>query len=506
MHILFIKSVVNTFARSFDFGISSLSAVLKENGHTTDLFIVSDWNNISLLNNRIEETKPDVIAFSTYDSNFQSTVKVSAYIKKYFPKLLQVMGGVHLVLCPEDIKRAPNIDAVCTGEGESVFIDLLKRYKKNDNSYLYTNGFWTRYKNKIIKNPKVPFIDDIEKLPFPDRSIYSKHPLLSSNFANKIRLEFIFTRGCPFSCSYCSNHALRRVFNGHVYVRRLSPKRAIEWIKHDLARYDCDEIIIHDDTFTYDKKWTYEFLDLYKKIKIPFVCNTRIDSVDKKLLTKMKSSGCNMIYMGIESGDDYIRTKIMKRNMTNEKIIKAFDIAKQVNLSTRAFVMMGLPDETPKNFLNTVKLVGKILPEDFMMSIFYPYKGTELYDYSKKKKYLTRHKWDFLERLDTNLNMPQFKRVDIFYYYKNFVSLVRQSRETPNIIKRVYRKYKFTLLSVPPSSPLFLFVQMLSVVDDMILHSYHLFSKRLRESYRSTREDLIEIEEHTYGAVKFPFS
>ena len=470
MRILFIKSIINSAYFSFDLGIASLSAVLKENHHEVDLFIVRNWDNLPLLQHHIQATAPDILAFSTYASGFQTTVRICSYLKKRFPKLIQIMGGVHLVLNPEDINKSPDIDAVCVGEGEQALIEFINSLSNKDKDWHYTKGFWTRKNNKIIKNPTVPFIKDVENLPFPDRTIFSDQAMLNGSFNGKQCLDFLFTRGCPFSCTYCSNHALRKIYGSVGYVRRMSPKRAFAWVSHDIARYRCECIVIHDDIFTLDQQWVNEFLNYYKNIKIPFVCNLRIGTFNKNLLRKLKNAGCISVFVGIESGDERFRAEVLNRHMTNDSIIQAFSWAKDLGLDRVAFLILGMPGETPNKWINTLKLVGLISPVQAFLGIFYPYPGTLMHERAAKMGFLRfKQPRGFVERVDSILTMPLFPRKDILYYYNNFDKMVILATPVNSIFIRFHRYIKFLLMSIPPSKKYFLPAQVIVHIDDNFL-------------------------------------
>lgn len=471
MRVLFVKSVINSYPYSFDIGIASLSAMLKQHGYDVDLFIFRNRNNYKLLQYRIENTKPDVIAFSVYCSSFTGTIQISNFIRKKYPKINQVMGGIHIILNPDDIVRAPNIDAVCVGEGEYAFIEYLKRLQKHNQSHIYTPGFWTRKGNTIIKNPTIPFIEDINALPLPDRELFSTQLLSHDNFYNIPTLGYVFTRGCPFNCSYCSNHSLRSAFKNQKYVRHMSPERAIEWIKSDLKKYACEHIRIHDDTFTIDKQWVNKFLDLYKTIKIPFSCNVRVGTFDKKLLTKMIESGLNEVSVGVESGDENLRRLVMRRNISNQEIINTFTMIKALKLKSLAFLMIGIPEETPKYFINTINLVAKLSPESYILAIFHPYQGTDLYSYIKQKKWnIRKQPSNYIERLDTILDMPNFSRQDILYYFHNFDKLLYFAKNRISPFSKIHRSIIFYLLAIPPSTKLFPIAQFLSGLDNILFY------------------------------------
>ena len=461
MKILFIKSVINSSYFTFDIGIGYLDAILKSNNHQTNLFILKSLDHLNLLDTRIELFKPDLIAFSTYASAFQSTIYVSQHIKKMFPKIHQVIGGIHLILNPTDWINIPSIDAVCIGEGELSFPEYINRLEQKNGSYKHTPGFWVRTKKIIKKNASATPVMDLDTLPFPSRDLFTNQYAPTASTENKQGLEFLFTRGCYYNCTYCSNHALKKVFfeqNSQVpYVRHMSPNRAVEWIKHDLTQYPAEYLCFHDDTFTVDKKWLTEFLNLYKKeIKIPFMCNIRVDTVNKSVLRQLKDAGCFIVYAGIESGDENLRETTLKRHMTNESIISVFASAKKIGLHAYAFLMIGLPDENPQKFVNTIKLVSTVRPNGYSLSIFYPYPGTELHEYCIQKQYLNpKIPIDFVERIDTPLTMKQFCREDILHLYHHFYKIIATSEKSANPLRNILRKIKFNALLILPSNKIY---------------------------------------------------
>ena len=495
MKILFIKSVVNTPYFTFDIGLGFLTAVLKKNKHQTDLHIVKSMKDLKKLDHRIELIKPDFISFSTYASSFDSSVKISNHLKKKFPHIYQLMGGVHLILNPNDIEKAKSIDAVCIGEGEEALIDFIKRWEKNDGSHIKTPGFYVRDNEKIVKNPKVGMVHNIDKLPFPDRDLFTSQYVQPAILEGTNSLEFLFTRGCPFLCSYCSNHALRKalmVDKKTAYVRGMSPEKAIEWIKRDIKKYSAESLLFHDDTFTADKKWLFEFLKIYqKKIKIPFGCNVRADTLDEKTVKKLKRAGCFVFMIGVETGDNELRRMVLKRAMKNEVIKEAFRLSHKYKIAPYAFVMIGLPDETPKKCINTIKFVADLKAKYTALSIFFPYPGTNLHEICIQKKYLKKKKisLDFVERADTILKMPNFQRKDILYFYNYFDELITlyQNRSKKFINMSSIR---FKLLSIWPSHPLFLPTHLLYLIITSIKH-FESMSKNLKrtKSYLTLSKD-----------------
>lgn len=468
--ILFIKSVINTSIFSFDIGLGTLSAILKEKNYTVDLFVVKRWDQVPRLLSHIKLTKPNMIGFSSYASSIQSSAELSKLIRKKFPSLHQIIGGVHLILNPEEISNLPTVNAVCTGEGEIALPEYISNYRKHNKSHIHTPGFWVRYRNKIVRNKPARLVVDLDTLPFPDRSIFAMQGISNSRHVGQMTLDLLFTRGCPFNCTYCSNHALKRKLGTVKYIRQMSPKRAIELIIHDASTYAFDYLKFHDDTFTYEKKWLYEFLKLYRKIKIPFICNLRVNTVSKQDLILLKKCGCISVYVGVESGDSHLRLQILRRGMTNEAIIQTFDWAKETGMHTAAFLMMGLPYETPRSFFETVKIIKRAAPDHVMMGIFYPYPGTDLFKTSQEAGFLkTNQPKDFVERKDSLLEMPQFPRKDILYYHERFNQLVNYIPTGNSIFSHPHGRLKFLLLATPPSSIWFKITNTLTFFDDILM-------------------------------------
>ena len=167
---------------------------------------------------------------------------------------------------------------------------------------------------------------ELESLPHPDRTTYPFSKVLQT-----VGLApFHFTRGCPFTCSYCSNIGIAKVYGQTRYnIRQASPEYCIQEIEDTVKRYPTIgpvyKISITDDIFGLNKKWRREFLALYReRIKIPFVCLLRCDVVTEDTMQDLAKGYCDIIQFGVESGNDYIRNVVMDRQMPRETIVNAF--------------------------------------------------------------------------------------------------------------------------------------------------------------------------------------
>lgn len=179
-------------------GIMILSAVLKQHGFQTDLFI-TEFIKESIAD-EIVQFKPDVIACSTMTPGFRSAMNLVGKLKERLPGVFVVMGGSHPTLFPDMFEKEKDLDAICISEGEYPMVELCTSLHEGK---LRTDirNMWIRNGDEIIKNKNRPFIEDINSLPFPDRHVYfDRYPDLAQR-----DFKFMTDRGCPFDVKVLGN-------------------------------------------------------------------------------------------------------------------------------------------------------------------------------------------------------------------------------------------------------------------------------------------------------------
>jgi radical SAM superfamily enzyme YgiQ (UPF0313 family) len=361
-------------------GVMSISAVLKKHGHTAKVFIEDAENN---LEKSLVKFNPDVVGFPVFTGSHLWALKWAAKIKAKYGKII-LFGGPHATFYPEVIEN-PAVDIVCRGEGEYPTLDLLNalRDKKPINKI---KNLWIKENNRIYKNDVRPLISDLDTLPFFDRQIYYRYPALAKN---QIK-NFFAIRGCPFNCTFCHNFALKKLYQGKgIYVRFRSPENVIREILEVRKNYPLRTVDFADDTFTLNHLWLKFFLKLYrKKVNLPFICGFRVDTVNEEIIQELANSGCKVVFIGVESGNEKIRNQLLKKNIYDKDIIKTARLLHKYKIKFITNNMMGLPGETLEDAIKTVKLNAKIKTDYPWCSIYQPYPGTWLGDYSARQGYL----------------------------------------------------------------------------------------------------------------------
>jgi anaerobic magnesium-protoporphyrin IX monomethyl ester cyclase len=402
-------------ACAFHTGIGYISAMLKQAGHKTSLqHVYTPPGKKEFLKN-MEKEKPDLVCLTSTSNQFPYVKEFSTWAKELDLPIL--VGGVHATLVPEEVIKLPSIDFVCIGEGEYPTLELVNALQ-NCKSTENIKNIWSKKDDTVIKNEIRPLLSNLDELPFPDREIFNYETILK---ANGYHADVIAGRGCPFSCTYCCNHAFRKIYAGKgKYVRIRSVGNVLEEIGEITKKYKIKRIDFHDDIFTLFPDWVKEFCEQYpKRFKIAFGCNARAETLNKDTVTALKSAGCEFISIGIESGSEWLRKNILKRYMTNEQIITAFKNVHEAGIATYALNMIGLPYETPAMIEDTIKINKIVSPRGFQLSIFYPYPQTELWHLCKKNGFLTdEYRTSFLG--DSVLQLPTLSRKQIKTYYNDF--------------------------------------------------------------------------------------
>jgi len=205
----------------------------------------------------------------------------------------------------------------------------------------------------------------------------------------KFGIKGIWTsRGCAFPCPYCFNNRYNNLYKGKgKVVRRRSVDSVIRETKELISNYRVDFIRIQDDVFAYRvDDWLHEFAKRWsEEIKIPFYALIRSELVTNELAAVLKRAGCFSICMSIESADDYLRKKMMRRNVAREKLEDAFKILREYGINIYANTMLALPFSSIEQDIQNLDFVVKVKPDMPNFSIFMPYPGTDLGDYCRDK-------------------------------------------------------------------------------------------------------------------------
>jgi len=367
MKILFL---VAKLAVVEPFGIMCLIPHLKQRGHEVFLFEAEDDDLMA----QVAACKPDVVGYSVCTGSHKFYLSLNRTLKEYF-RFIAVFGGPHPTFFPDVINDA-SVDAICRGEGDVVFADFCDRLQMTGIPEAVPN-FAVKVNGQVVHSKERHFVQDLNLLPFPDRGLYYAH---SETIYNHPVKTFVASRGCPFSCSYCFNHAMDKLYEGswkHVRVR--TPDNLIAEIAHVVRTYPAKFLAFRESIFPLNKDWLREFAPQYKaRIDLPFYAHVRLDMLDEESVGLLAEAGCYSVNVGIETGNPELRERLLQRRMTNEKMISSSRLLRKQGIRIIANNMLGLPGGTFENDLETLRLSQQCKPEYSLAMIYQPYPGTRL--------------------------------------------------------------------------------------------------------------------------------
>ena len=435
MRVLFIypdfleatKNVRN-IPGNYSEGLASLSAVLKEGGHDVRLYHLTYMPGKEEFLCRVNEYAPDIIGMSIRTSALGFAEQMAAWLDEELPDIRVMAGMYHPSLAPDEVICLRGIDAICIGEGEYVCLDFVNYFAEHGKLNQNADSFWVKDSDGMIhKNPVRPFITDLDKLPFPDLDIFDFSNLRSN--AQQNTAEVIVSRGCIFSCSYCANAQLRSIYPDKTnYARFRTPENAIRLLERVLAKDPNIECFSFNDAIlNVFEDWFYAFTALYKeRIKRKYVCNLRIDLLDEKMIKELADSGCYLVTIGLEIGNEEYRRKYLYRTMENEHIVKTSHMLKSAGIIVNAYNIIGLPHETLPLSLETVKLNARMHTDNVIISMFFPYPTTRLREIAEEAGFIDPK---VSPHDPMQLRMPGYSRSDMQYIRYSFIKLMKQYRE-----------------------------------------------------------------------------
>lgn len=328
----------------------------------------------------LEDFKPDVVGISVLSVEWKLTVHILRTIKSFNKDIITVVGGVHTFADPVGSINEPSLDIICIGEGELVFLELLKKIdEKRD--YENTPGFWVKKNGNLFKNQIGQVLLDLDQLPYFDYDLYDER-LLYRVYDGKVYRsgDHVITRGCYEKCSYCLYDTMHQANSDNLKVRRYQIDRIISELVYLKRKYNLNFYRFQDATFlSVGKAYLREFSDRYlKEVNIPFVVDASPQTLTEEKVRTLADMGCVSISIGVETGNEKMRAEVCYKPVKNSTIIKAFDLANSHGLRTVSFLMMGFPMETREMYWDSVKIVKKAGIKNPAIGFVYPFKGSKL--------------------------------------------------------------------------------------------------------------------------------
>lgn len=380
------KTTGSFASRSFPLGLGLLSGALKARKFSFSVIDADavDMSIDELLAGVIREN-PRIIGISTYTSYSGMIAYIVKEIRRSLKNCVIVLGGHHAFALKGKLLNETLADIIAIGEGETLFPNLCHAIL-NDMPLESVCGIYFKRKGEIFYTGDNEQIKDLDTISMPAYEFFPMNMYRGHFYRGWIAgyrkpfTNLVTSRGCPFSCSFCSN-----VMWGKK-VRFQSPERVIAEIDFLVEKYGIRQLSFFDDTFTMDMARARKICDLLidRNYKLDIYCSTRVDLITEELIKKMARAGFKWIGIGIESGDDRILKKIAKHQSV-EKCSEALKMIADNRIAIYGSAILGYPGEDKHTLNSTLSFVLKNPVHLPQFSIFVPYPGTPVYEELVKK-------------------------------------------------------------------------------------------------------------------------
>jgi radical SAM superfamily enzyme YgiQ (UPF0313 family) len=375
MHVLLVNPRFSyTGKELFPLGLGYLAAIALEHGASVE--VVDENVGQALPWARLNEF--DVIGLTVTTPAFTRVRAIAARLaREKCPGALVVAGGHHPTFRPADVLDT-GIDVVVRGEGETVFASILAAVDAGDDprglpgtSFLGENG-------DVVGMPEPPFVEDLDAIPIPAHEFF---PIDAYD-----PLSAITSRGCPYSCVYCGSAAFwRRKVRTRSTENVLTELDTLESLMFDRKR---PQLKFQDSVFTLERRRTVDLLEgmANRQYRLRWTCETRADALDPELLGLMKTAGCKVIMLGLESGSQDVLDRA-GRKMDVSRLADTCAEVRTAGIGLRASVIFGLPGETAQSVEDTLALVRQISPNVTFLNLATVYPGCILEDQARVAKH-----------------------------------------------------------------------------------------------------------------------
>ncbi|MFH0855118.1 MAG: radical SAM protein [Candidatus Omnitrophota bacterium] len=341
-----------------------------------------------------------------------------------------IVGGIHASLDPESLRG--NFELICSGEGEDAIVELASRIK-NKEAFYDIPGLIGNWNGKVFNNPAQPLSKDLNNYPFPDYDLSRQYILesgriipMSCSHIDLNHFVILGSRGCPHSCSYCSNYKLKQDFPWRRLVRHYSVDYLINHLKKASESYpQIRSFWLEDDTFfAKELDEIKEFSARYKEeVNKPFLILISPWTYCREKVELLIEAGMSGLIMGIQSGSENTNRNIYERRISNSKVLEITASLNKFSGVSKYYDFIGMnPFEGRQDLVDTIRFI-KRLPQPFFIFnnnlAFYP--GTRLHEKALKLN-LDISKRD--KHADANIGYLALRREKIGHKFFHFLLLM----------------------------------------------------------------------------------
>jgi anaerobic magnesium-protoporphyrin IX monomethyl ester cyclase len=359
--------------------VAYLAGALKKNGYTEVAFVDAMTNHLTdeEVRDRIAAFRPDIVGATAITPSIYKAERLLEIAKEVAPNALTLLGGIHATFMYQQVlAEAPWIDVIARGEGENIIVNVARAVESGDwaEARRKVKGLAFRDGDKLVATPAEPPVKDLEAIS-PDWSVLEWEKYIYIPMNKRVAIPNM-ARGCPFTCSFCSQWMFWRNY------RIRDPKAVVDEIETLIKEHDVGFFILADEEPTINKKkfvaFCQELID--RKLNILWGINTRVTDIlrDEAELPMYREAGLIHVSLGTEAAAQ-LKLDRFNKETTVAQNKKAIQLLKKAGIVVEAQFIVGLENETVETLEETYRMAMDWSPDLANWAMYTPWPFSDLF-------------------------------------------------------------------------------------------------------------------------------
>jgi len=419
-----------------------LAGALRRAGYDDIGFIDAMTNDLSeeQVRELLAREKPDLIGVTSITPNIYKAERLLQIAREMHPGAVTVLGGIHgTFMYRQVLAEAPWIDAVVRGEGEAILVNLVRAIE---------DGSWPSRRGeirgiayledaKVVATPAEPSIKDLDSIA-PDWGILEWEKYIYIPLGVRVAIPN-FARGCPFTCSFCSQWKFWRDY------RVRDPVKVVDEIETLVREHAVGFFILADEEPTIYRKKFVQFCEELERRRLPVLwgINTRVTDIlrDEKLLPLYRRAGLVHVSLGTEAAAQ-LKLDRFHKETTIAQNKRAIELLRENGIVVEAQFIVGLENETRETLEETYRMALDWKPDMANWAMYTPWPFSDLFkELGDKVETFDFEKYNFVTPIIKPAAMERSELLDrVMNNYRRFY-LRKSFLEYPWVRDRTKRRY-----------------------------------------------------------------
>jgi anaerobic magnesium-protoporphyrin IX monomethyl ester cyclase len=346
-------------------GIRYLAAFAESQGFQVTIIDAHHWGwTIQKTIDEIVSLNPTLLGLSLiFHEQIPGSKEVLDSVRKYRPGVTCIAGGHVATFSPTDLlERIPTLSLVVRGEGEQVFLELLRKINQNGDGVFFDDlspvAGITLGPPDFVSTPPPHLIKNLDSLPFPLRDSNAITPkTVTAHFS------IIGSRGCYARCDFCSVPPFFEEASGAAWRLRSAENLFAEmvYLKNNYGATHIsflDDIFLARDQRSKNRARKLAQLLVETKSNIRFSIECRADAVDLDTFSELKRAGLARVFVGVEAGSPETLVHFTK-DCTVDANVRALEILRQLKIPMTCGFILFHPDATLNEVVSNILFIKR---------------------------------------------------------------------------------------------------------------------------------------------------